>query len=94
MTVQERKHIDKLKITFGFMLFIYLGLVAVQLYRYGMGKYDSAISNNYIEGSEDIPINTYELYPSEPTERELRIQKINDWCAAFLGLDIEPEIIP
>jgi len=90
MTVQERKRIVKTKIILGIVFFIYLGTVVVLLYNHKMSDFGSATNYKY----EDVQFNSSDLYPQEPTTRELQLKDIQERASAFLGLNNEPNEIP
>ena len=90
MTVQERKRIVKTKIILGIVFFIYLGTVVVVLYNHKMSDFGSALNYKY----EDVQFNSSDLYPQEPTTRELQLKDIQERASAFLGLNNEPNEIP
>lgn len=92
MTVQERKRISMIKVMFAVFFFIYLGLIVIQLYLYNRSEYGSVTNSNYIKSYEDIPINSYKLYPGEPTTREMQLKDIQDRSSTFLNLNNEPVI--
>ena len=90
MTVQERKRIVKTKIILGIVFFIYLGTVVVVLHNHKMSDFGSALNYKY----EDVQFNSSDLYPQEPTTRELQLKDIQERASAFLGLNNEPNEIP
>ncbi len=92
MTVQERKRISMIKVMFAVFFFIYLGLIVIQLYLSKRSEYGSVTNSNYIKSYEDIQINSYKLYPGEPTTRELQLKDIQDRSSTFLNLNNEPVI--
>ena len=92
MTVQERKRINMIKIMFAVFFFIYLGLIVIQLYLSKRSEYGSVTNSNYIKSYEDIQINSYKLYPGEPTTREMQLKDIQDRSSTFLNLNNEPVI--
>lgn len=92
MTVQERKRISMIKVMFAVFFFIYLGLIVIQLYLSKRSEYGSVTNSNYIKSYEDIQINSYKLYPGEPTTREMQLKDIQDRSSTFLNLNNEPVI--
>lgn len=94
MTVQERKRISMIKVMFTVFFFIYLGLIVIQLYLFiKRSEYGTVANSNYIKSYEDIQINSNELYPGEPTTREMQLNDIQERISTFLNLNDEP-IIP
>ena len=92
MTVQERKRINMIKIMFVVFFFIYLSIIVIQLYLSKTSEYGSLTNSNYIKSYEDIQINSYKLYPGEPTTREMQLKDIQDRSSTFLNLNNEPVI--
>ena len=48
----------------------------------------------YIYKYEDVQFNSSDLYPQEPTTRELQLKDIQERASAFLGLNNETNEIP
>lgn len=94
MTFQEHKRINRIRIMLVVIFFIYASIILVKLYLSKTSEYGSVTNNNYINRNEDVQINSYKLYPGEPTKKELQIREIEGRSAAFLDLNSEPELIP